>query len=137
MSRVMMPGPQGATNAQGTALVHYPTSQQSSPQAPPAAPPISISRFDEQEPAFERPPPKNAELFNPKGGARNGANGANGANPGRSRANTGSSASELMDKIRSITLSDTLGEGVPTAMPTNGTSTGEPATAGEAAAVSS
>ncbi|KAI0369212.1 hypothetical protein BV20DRAFT_997496 [Pilatotrama ljubarskyi] len=64
-SRVMMPSPQGA-NPQGTALVHYPTSQQNSPQIP-----NSGGRFEEQDPAFERPPPKNAELFNPKGGARN------------------------------------------------------------------
>ncbi|KAI0676057.1 hypothetical protein C8Q78DRAFT_1007900 [Trametes maxima] len=65
-SRVMIPAAQGA-NAQGTALVHYPTSQQSSPQIPAFTP----GRF-EQDHAFDRPPPKHAELFNPKGGVRNG-----------------------------------------------------------------
>ncbi|KAI0330914.1 hypothetical protein GY45DRAFT_1323046 [Cubamyces sp. BRFM 1775] len=73
-SRVMMPGPQGAAPPQGTALVHYPSSQQNSPQIP-----ASTGRFEEpqqlQDAGLERPSPKNAELFNPKGGPRNGAAG--------------------------------------------------------------
>ncbi|KAI0820311.1 hypothetical protein BC628DRAFT_1398324 [Trametes gibbosa] len=62
MSRVMMPAPQG-TVTQGTALVHYPTSQQSSPQIP-----TSGARFEEQDRSFERLSPKTAELFSVQGG---------------------------------------------------------------------
>ncbi|KAH9857362.1 hypothetical protein C2E23DRAFT_807666 [Lenzites betulinus] len=61
MSRVMMPGPQG-TAPQGTALVHYPTSQQSSPQIP-----TSGARFEEQDQSFERPSPRTPEFFSSPG----------------------------------------------------------------------
>ena len=60
---IMTVGPQGGPPAPGNALVHYP----------------GISGVDGQnvnpcmDDSFERPPPKsNAELFNPKGGARKG-----------------------------------------------------------------
>ena len=136
MSRVMTAGPQGATNAQGTALVHYPTSQQSSPQVPTAPAPASIGRLDEQDPAYERPPPKNAELFNPKGG-RNGA--IAGAQNGRSRANTAGSSAGLVDRMGSLDLADAEGganESL-TATPPFGSLTGQPVIvvgAGETAA---
>ena len=75
MSRVLMPNPQGNTNTQSSVLVHYPNSQTSSPQAVPAPTPAAIGRLDEQDPVFERPPPKNAELFNPKAAGRTSGNG--------------------------------------------------------------
>ena len=103
-SRVMMPGPQGAAPPQGTALVHYPSSQQNSPQIP-----ASTGRFEEPQSqsqlqdaaAFERPSPKNAELFNPKGGPRNGAAGilpmgGGRMENGRARANDVPGLSEKM-----------------------------------------
>ena len=125
----MMPGPQGNTNAQGTALVHYPTSQTSSPQVPSAPAPAAIGRLDEQDPAFERPPPKNAELFNPKAANRNGS--GNGGRPenGRSRANTAASASGLVDKLNSMVLVDVegIGRDVPSAV--HSASNGEPVAA--------
>ncbi|RPD64133.1 hypothetical protein L226DRAFT_569610 [Lentinus tigrinus ALCF2SS1-7] len=132
MSRVMT-----AANAQGTALVHYPTSQQSSPQVPTAPAPASIGRLDEQDPAYERPPPKNAELFNPKAG-RNGANA--GVQNGRSRANTAGSSAGLVDRMGSLDLADAEGEGLLTAMPSLGSTTGQPViviAAGETAAATS
>ncbi|KAL4250211.1 amino acid/polyamine transporter 2 family protein [Abortiporus biennis] len=57
------PPTQGAThphgpNPSGNVLVHYPSN--------------NGSRLDEQDRTFERPPPKNAELFNPKGVLRKG-----------------------------------------------------------------
>lgn len=59
----MLPGPQGSTNtaAPGNALVHYPNSNVGTQ---------GHSRLDEQDRAFERPPPRNPELFNPKGVVR-------------------------------------------------------------------
>ncbi|TFK86752.1 hypothetical protein K466DRAFT_492208 [Polyporus arcularius HHB13444] len=107
LSRVMVASPQGAANASGTALVHYPTSQQSSPQVPTAPAPAAIGRLDEQDPAYERPPPKNPELFNPKAG-RNGAS-VGAAQNGRSRANTGASPAELIDGMGSLGLADAEG----------------------------
>lgn len=63
----MLPGPQGSGSsvAPGNALVHYPASG-GGMQAP------GQSRLDEQDRAFERPPPRNPELFNPKGVVRKG-----------------------------------------------------------------
>ncbi|KAI0358100.1 hypothetical protein OH77DRAFT_1421379 [Trametes cingulata] len=103
-SRVMLPGPQG-TNPQGTALVHYPTSQQNSPQIP-----TSGGRFDEQDPAFERPPPKNPELFNPKGGARNVGAGVPPAGGkvegGRPKLNGEGIVTGLSDRMGAMVLED-------------------------------
>ncbi|KAI0717979.1 hypothetical protein C8T65DRAFT_706941 [Cerioporus squamosus] len=140
LSRVMAPTSQGAANAQGTALVHYPTSQQSSPQVPTAATPAAIGRLDEQDPAYERPPPKNAELFNPKAG-RNGASA--GALNGRSRANTGTSLAGLVDGMGSLDLAGAegaTGESLLTATPSLGHTSTQPVimvAAGETAAAPS
>ncbi|KAI1793449.1 hypothetical protein LXA43DRAFT_1000793 [Ganoderma leucocontextum] len=140
MSRVMMPAPQGNTNAQGSALVHYPNSQTSSPQAPPAPAPAAIGRLDEQDPVFERPPPKNAELFNPKAGGRVGGNGGRVEN-GRSWADTGASvAAGLTDKLNCMVLADAEAIGHDVLPPGYGASTGESAVAivaGEGAMASS
>ncbi|TBU47505.1 hypothetical protein BD309DRAFT_951664 [Dichomitus squalens] len=111
LSRVMLPGPQANTNPQGTALVHYPTSQTSSPQAPSAPVPAALGRLDERDPAFERPPPKSAELFNPKAGGRNGNGSGGRVENGRSRANTGASAAGLADKLNFMVLADPEGIG--------------------------
>ena len=56
----------------------------------PSAPvPAALGRLDEQDGnGFERPPPKHAELFNPKTAGRIGGGAGSNAN-GRSRANTG------------------------------------------------
>lgn len=65
--------PTSNTNGPSSALVHYPNNQQS-PNMPMDAP----IRLDEQDHAYERPPPKsNAELFNPKGPRRQPTNGSN------------------------------------------------------------
>ncbi|EMD39144.1 hypothetical protein CERSUDRAFT_112820 [Gelatoporia subvermispora B] len=63
---VMTAGPpQGNAASHGTALVRYPNSNGSGAQD---------RRADDQEPGFDRPPPKaNAELFNPKGHKPSGA----------------------------------------------------------------
>lgn len=138
-SRVMMPGPQGNTNPQGSVLVHYPNSQTSSPQAVPAPAPVGIERLDEQDPAFERPPPKNAELFNPKAAGRIGGNGGRVEN-GRSRGDTGGSAAvSLADRLSFMVLADTEGIGRDVPPSGYGASSGEPAVAmvaGEAMASS-
>lgn len=68
----MMPGPQGAATPAGNALVHYPNSN------PAAAMNVGLNthlhphntRLDETDRGFERPPPRNPELFNPKGAGR-------------------------------------------------------------------
>ena len=113
MSRVMMAAsPQGG-GTQGSALVHYPNSQSTSPQVPSAPAPAALGRLDEHD-AFERPPPKNAELFNPKAAGRSGTN-ANGngngarAENGRSRANTGGSpiAAGLVEKLSAMAIVET------------------------------
>lgn len=65
----MKPAPPGAV-PQGTALVHYPASQQNSPQIP-----ASTGRFDEPDLSSEQSPPKNAEAFVPKGSLRSGGGG--------------------------------------------------------------
>lgn len=75
MRSIMQPGPQGA-NVSGNALVHYPNSQ-----PPGLAQHIGngngsgtgngVSRLDDQDAGYERPPLKGTpELFNPKGSAR-------------------------------------------------------------------
>ncbi|KAI8996516.1 hypothetical protein BD414DRAFT_455322 [Trametes punicea] len=108
-SRVMMPGPspQGA-NPQGSALVHYPNSnsQQNSPQIP-----ASTGRLEEQDPAaFERPPPKHAELFNPRGGGA-----AGGSDPRavadklenyRAKANGEDAVAGLVEKFGAVELDE-------------------------------
>ncbi|CCL98600.1 uncharacterized protein FIBRA_00602 [Fibroporia radiculosa] len=70
MRSIMTPGSQSSSTQHGSALVHYPNSNQTSQN--------SIPRTDDQESGFERPPPKsNAELFNPKASSRTGvSNGA-------------------------------------------------------------
>ncbi|KAH9839694.1 uncharacterized protein C8Q71DRAFT_743804 [Rhodofomes roseus] len=58
---IIMAGAQGNPAPQGTALVHYPNSQQ----------PSGTPLVEAHEPGFDRPPPKvSAELFNPKGTPR-------------------------------------------------------------------
>ncbi|KAH9940827.1 uncharacterized protein BXZ73DRAFT_42375, partial [Epithele typhae] len=90
MSRVMNPVPNAA---QGSALVHYPNSQQTSPQVPAAPVPAALGRLDEQD-AFERPPPKNAELFNPKAAAAAARANGNGTGTG----------AKLVDKMGALAL---------------------------------
>lgn len=150
MSRVMMAGPQGGSPSasQGSALVHYPISSSvtSSPQAPSAPVPaavLSAVRLEEQD-VFERPPPKNAELFNPKAAGRaGGINGASNGKPenGRSRANTGGSivATGLAEKMGAMALVDvaTGGGELPAAALAALDAVQVPAMAGEAAAASS
>ncbi|OJT10901.1 cAMP-regulated phosphoprotein 21 [Trametes pubescens] len=96
-SRVMMPGPQG-TVPQGTALVHYPASQQSSPQIP-----ASTGRFDEQELSFERSLSKNADLFNPKGGPRSASGGPTN---GRTKGQGEGCLAGLSDKLGALGMED-------------------------------
>ncbi|EIW58218.1 uncharacterized protein TRAVEDRAFT_123861 [Trametes versicolor FP-101664 SS1] len=97
-SRVMMPGPQG-TVPQGTALVHYPASQQSSPQIP-----ASSGRFDEQDLSFERPLSKNADLFNPKGGLRSAGGGV--PSNGRAKGQGEGGLAGLSDKLGALGMED-------------------------------
>ncbi|KAI0741697.1 hypothetical protein C8Q80DRAFT_1110535 [Daedaleopsis nitida] len=139
-SRVMVASPPGSGNPQGTALVHYPNSQQSSPQVPTTPAPAALGRLDEQDTTFERPPPRNAELFNPKAGTRSSPNAGKVQENGRSRANMGTNGSELFDKMGAMALADTLGnvgEGLLVAMPANGTSTGDSAVRFDPAAAAS
>jgi hypothetical protein len=72
---VLRPGPSGKPHGPVTnnALVHYPTSGSESNMP---------MHFDDQEHAFDRPPPKsNAELYNPKGAQRRPLNGNNTGGP--------------------------------------------------------
>ncbi|KAI0684290.1 hypothetical protein BC835DRAFT_1390364 [Cytidiella melzeri] len=71
MKSVLRPGPSGNTSgpAANNVLVHYPHSGPNT---------STQNRFEDQEHAFERPPPKsNAELYNPKGARRQPLNGNN------------------------------------------------------------
>lgn len=59
---IIMANAQGNPVPQSNALVHYPNAQQ---------PSATGSRMEDQDPGFDRPPPKdNVELFNPKGARR-------------------------------------------------------------------
>ncbi|KAI0630507.1 hypothetical protein C8Q77DRAFT_1063318 [Trametes polyzona] len=129
-SRVMMPGPQG-TGPSGTALVHYPTSQQNSPQIP-----ASTGRFEEQDQSFERQSSKTAELFNPRPAGRNSIGGVQPAGRVGPIGETASGVAGLSERMGAMGLEDSaantnaaVSEGVhlappPGADPTVGVSTG-------------
>ncbi|OBZ74204.1 hypothetical protein A0H81_06142 [Grifola frondosa] len=147
ISRVMMPGPQGNVNPQGSALVHYPNSHTTpSPNATPNL------RLDEQDHAFERPPPKgNSELFNPKAGPRSASTSTpNSVRTERDRFEVkekegkirqkgeGMANAILVDKVGAMSLDDRGGEAECTAAegvrpsPAISPSMGDPGSIGDA-----
>ncbi|KAI9063998.1 hypothetical protein FKP32DRAFT_1591411 [Trametes sanguinea] len=135
MSRVMMPAPQGA-NPQGTALVHYPNSQQNSPQIP-----SSTGRFDEQDSSsYERSLPKQGqgEPFNSKGGPRGVLPIGSKLDNGRSKVIGDGVVTDLSEKLGSVGLDEgqsNMNGVVAEAEP--GPARGDPSPAGDAAPASS
>ncbi|CDO73335.1 hypothetical protein BN946_scf185008.g98 [Trametes cinnabarina] len=132
LSRVMMPAPPQGAAPQGTALVHYPNSQQNSPQIP-----ASTGRFEEPDSSFERPPHKQCQ-GEPNASSRGMSPGVlpvgNKLDNGRGKVNAEAAVTGLSEKLGSVGL----GEGQSSvnggasdaehaAVPSNATSVGEAA----------